>query len=197
MSFVRVPAANASRIQAHSCSYHQVSCGLGRSAVSGLGPCTVGYRHNSLLRCGNRWEFMAHFANSFDVFDTLIARRCVDPRHVLDKLAACAGIPVLAAARLAADRQLGAEGRPYTLTEIWQQVGQALGLDTPTIQRLMALEIAIEHEEVIPIPENIALVRDGDVLVSDTYLPVEVIRSLLRWGGLERTVSLVVTNAGN
>src|SRR5260221_9611164 len=79
---------------------------------------------------------MSLAVNSFDVFDTLIARRCVEPRRVLDKLEVRSGIPGLAAARLAADRQLGVEGRPYTLTEIWQQVGRVSGLDTPTIQRL-------------------------------------------------------------
>jgi hypothetical protein len=49
----------------------------------------------------------------FDVFDTLIARRSVEPRRVLCRLEQRAGLPGLAAARLAADARLGARGRPY------------------------------------------------------------------------------------
>src|SRR5262249_1488323 len=139
---------------------------------------------------------MARAINSFDVFDTLIARRSVEPRRVLEKLEGRAGLPGLAAARLAADRLLGARGQPYGPNEIWQEVGRTLALDPATIDRLLALEIQIEHEEVIPIAENLALVRDGDVLVSDTYLAADVVLSLLRRAGLERLVTIVSSNDG-
>jgi len=139
---------------------------------------------------------MLQVIHSFDVFDTLIARRCVEPRQVLHKLEARAGLPGLAAARLAADQSLGSRGRPYRLRDIWHEVGQALHLDAATSERLLQLEIQIEHEEVIPITENLAQVRDGDVLVSDTYLPAEIVLSLLRKAGLHQTVALVVSNDG-
>jgi len=139
---------------------------------------------------------MSRFTKSFDVFDTLIARRSVEPRKVLHKLEARAGLPGLAAARLAADQRLGSRGQPYYLCDIWQEVGQALHLDAAAIDRLLQLEIQIEHEEVIPITENLTQVRDGDLLVSDTYLPADIVRSLLRKAGLTKTVALVVSNDG-
>lgn len=139
---------------------------------------------------------MPRAVNSFDVFDTLIARRCVEPHGVLDKLEAQSGVPGLAAARLAADRALGASGHPYGLADIWRKAARALGLDAAARDRLADREVELEHEEVIPVAENLALVRDGDVLVSDTYLPAAVVRSLLRRAGLKRQVALVVSNDG-
>lgn len=139
---------------------------------------------------------MSRSVKSYDVFDTLIARRSVDPRPVLARLEAHAGIPGLAAVRLAADQQLGALGRPYTLCDIWQQVGRRIGLEATVIERLYHQEIQLDHEQTIPIVENLALVQDGDILVSDTYLPAELLMSLLRKAGLERTVALITSNDG-
>src|SRR5262249_34892784 len=68
--------------------------------------------------------------------------------------------------------------------------------DSATINRLLEMEIQIEHQEVIPIAENLALVRDGDLLVSDTYLPTDIVLSLLRRAGLERIVTVVSSNDG-
>ncbi len=139
---------------------------------------------------------MSQLVNSFDVFDTLIARRSVEPRLVLKQLEAHAGVPGLAAVRVAADQQLGSQGQPHQLADIWQEVRRVMGVDAATTDRLHQLEIQLEHDEVIPIVENLAQVRDGDVLVSDTYLPAEVVLSVLRRAGLERTVALVVSNDG-
>jgi hypothetical protein len=134
--------------------------------------------------------------NTFDVFDTLIARRCVEPRRVLEELETRANRPGLAQARLAADRALGALGRPWSLSDIWQQVAATCGLDPQTTQRLLALEVQLEHAQVIPIVENLSLVRDGDLLVSDTYLPADIVMSLLHKAGLDKVVGLVVSNDG-
>jgi hypothetical protein len=139
---------------------------------------------------------MPRSVNSFDVFGTLVARRCVEPRLVLTRLETESGVPDLAEARLAADRKLWDTGHPYKLTDLWREAGQVLGLSEADAVRLLELEVAIEHDEVIPIAENLARVRDGDLLVSDTYLPAEVVRSLLRRAGLDRQVALVATNDG-
>jgi hypothetical protein len=130
------------------------------------------------------------------VFDTLIARRGVEPRCVLDQLESRAGLPGLAAARLAADQKLWALGQPYSLADIWREVRGTLGLDQASADRFMALELQLEHDQVIPIAENLALVEHGVLLVSDTYLSAEVVRSLLRQAGFGLRVALVVSNDG-
>jgi hypothetical protein len=134
--------------------------------------------------------------HSYDVFDTLIARRSGDPGRVLRRLEARAGLPGLAAARHNADRLLGSRGRPYQLRDIWDEAGRTLRLDAAAVARLLDLEVQLEHDEVVPIAENLALVRDGDLLLSDTYLPADVVLSLLRHAGLDRRVALVVSNDG-
>src|SRR5262245_12403098 len=82
------------------------------------------------------------------------------------------------------------------LRDIWHTVAGLTGLDPATTDRLLDLEVHLEHDEAIPIAENLAQVRDGDLLVSDTYLPPDIVRSLLRRAGLERQVALVVSNDG-
>jgi hypothetical protein len=139
---------------------------------------------------------MPHTVNTFDVFDTLIARRSVHPRAFLGQLDVRTRRLRLASARIAADERLWNIGEPYLLADIWREVGSALSLDDATIAQLMALELDLEHEEVIPIAQNLALVKDGDLLVSDTYLPREVVFSLLRQAGLQRTVTLITSNYG-
>ena len=139
---------------------------------------------------------MPRSINSFDAFDTIIAHRSGELHTVLTKLESRANQPDLARQRQTADRTLGAKGHPYDLQAIWNEVGRTMGLDTTAVTRLMHLEIRLEHEEVIPIAETLALVGDGDVLVSDSYLPREIILSLQRQAGLRKTVALVVTNAG-
>jgi hypothetical protein len=139
---------------------------------------------------------MANRVNSFDVFDTLIARRCVEPHNILSLLETRSGHAGLAAARIAADRRLGEKGQPYTLVEMWRELGRAIGLADDVVAGLLALELQIEHEEVIPVIENLAQVRDGDLLVSDTYMAAETVHSLLQRAGLDRRVALVLSNDG-
>jgi hypothetical protein len=97
---------------------------------------------------------MPRAVNSFDVFDTLIARRCVEPTGALHQLEARTGLPGLAAARLNADRRLYARGQPFGLRDLWQEVRLALRLDPAPVGQLMELEIRIEHEEVVPVADK-------------------------------------------
>ncbi len=140
--------------------------------------------------------FMPHPIRSFDVFDTLIARRCVEPARLLEQLEVEAGIPGLAIARQNADRHLWGLGRPYVLRDLWHEVGRSLGMDGIATERLLQLEVRLEHDEAIPITANLAQVQDGDILVSDTYLPADIVRSLLCRCGLDKQVSVVVSNDG-
>jgi hypothetical protein len=131
---------------------------------------------------------------SFDVFDTLIARRCHEPWRIFADLGAKAGIPDFVDHRRKAEARVA--GRPYGLDEIYAELGTALGLETDVVEALKRLEIELELDAAIPIAQNIAAVADGDLLVSDMYLPPDVIRGLLARAGFAREVGLVVTSAG-
>jgi len=133
-------------------------------------------------------------ANSFDVFDTLIARRCHLPWRVFEQIGARIGRPDFLQVRLAAEAHFA--GKDYTLADIYARLATLWGLPAELAEQLKAMEVATELENVIPIQENLDKVRHGDVLVSDMYLPEAVIRSLLDEAGLDKRVALIVTTHG-
>ena len=97
---------------------------------------------------------MAASVNSFDVFDTLIARRSGAPHAVLQRLERASGVAGVAAARVAADQVLWHRGQPYTLADLWQEAGRALGLAAPDIRRLYA-DNPDARSKTIPRLENL------------------------------------------
>ncbi|NLR99743.1 hypothetical protein HGP17_23225 [Rhizobium sp. P38BS-XIX] len=131
---------------------------------------------------------------TFDVFDTLIARRCVEPSRVFEIVAKRANLPAFAAARKAAEAKIAQY--PYNLDMIYDELKIALQLDPLQVAGLKAMEIDVELEQVIPIAENMARVRHGDVLISDMYLGADIIRRLLDKAGLNKKVSLIVSSDG-
>ena len=132
--------------------------------------------------------------NSFDVFDTLISRRCVDPLRVFAMVETATGIPGFAAVRRAAEIAIANPG--MTFDDIHAEVSLRLGLDAAASELLKQAEIDAELAQAIPISENLARVKDGDLLLSDMYLSPHVIRSLLQKAGLDRCVGLVVSTDG-
>lgn len=115
---------------------------------------------------------------SWDVFDTLIARRFGTPRSVVDQLAAEFGFDP--------DRRIREDTGLRSLAEIYQAAG--LG------DHIMLRELELERLNAVPIAENMSQVRHGDVLVSDMYLSGPQVLWLVRSAGLEAQVSVYVSN---
>jgi len=130
---------------------------------------------------------------SYDVFDTLIARKCIWPHGIYSLVEQRLGKPGFAAARVEAERTL--QGREHTLDDIYTELA-ARGLPSDMLTRARTLELEAELENVIPISAHLNQVDDGDLLVSDTYLPAEFIRLLLRRAGLARQVVLLRSAEG-
>jgi hypothetical protein len=133
-------------------------------------------------------------ADSYDVFDTLIARRCIEPWRIFEEVGRLVGAPGFTAARLSAEASLA--GQDYTLDDIYRALGAQVPLPPETCDALKSLEIATELSQVIPIEENQARVQHGDLLISDMYLPADVIRRLLAAAGFDKRVGLVVSTGG-
>ncbi|MBB2203811.1 hypothetical protein [Gluconacetobacter takamatsuzukensis] len=132
--------------------------------------------------------------DTFDVFDTLIGRRCVMPLEIFSLVEKKTGVAGFAKARRAAELNL--IGRPYTFDDIYDELARIFDPAKENLQLLKTAEVEEELENVIPISENIQKVNNGDVLISDMYLSEGMIRSLLTKAGLEKEVSLIVTNYG-
>ena len=134
-------------------------------------------------------------ARSFDLFDTLIARRCNDPLTIFEIVEARSGLRGFAAARKEAERRAKLSGE-YTIDTIYNEIPNLLDVSEGAADVLKALEIETEIEEVIPIAENIRLVRDGDIIVSDMYLPADVLRQMLVKAGIRKNVEIFVSARG-
>jgi FkbM family methyltransferase len=131
---------------------------------------------------------------SFDVFDTLIARRCVTASAVFDELERRAGIPGLAKARQQAERAV--ESRDYTILDIYARLGADLGLSEEAANALMAQELEIELDNVVPVANNVARLDPESVLITDMYLSADLIRLFLERAGVPAELPIVQTSHG-
>ncbi len=139
---------------------------------------------------------------SFDVFDTVLTRRVAAPRSLFlllgkrlrkKKKISCSAKHFYQA-RILTEEQICGEGAHFyqpTLLEIYQRLQKVLKLTDSTTHDAMLEEIQIEITSVYPVPEMkkrvwAARKKAKVIFVSDMYLPAEVIKEMLRGGGLLR-----------
>ncbi len=132
---------------------------------------------------------------SWDVFDTLIARKCGHPYAIFDLMGAALG-DGFKAARVRAESAARASSQEISLRDIYDKLQISIGWSAEERQRALDLEVRLEFENVIPITENLSRVSDGDIVVSDMYLPHEIIMGMLHAAGLSKEVTLFVSNNG-
>ncbi len=99
-------------------------------------------------------------------------------------------------ARLIAERNLALLGNNYNLDDIYNELNKISDLSDDNCNILKNIECQVEIEQAIPITENILQVKAGDILISDMYLPEEIIRKMLEKCGLIVPVEIVVTSGG-
>jgi hypothetical protein len=119
--------------------------------------------------------------NSWDCFDTLIARNLITPSSIFDIVGKNIGDSDFTNKRKKAERSSSG-----TYLDIYKKL--------PDVNK--DLELEAELENCYPIIENINKVKDGDYIVSDMYLPESFIREMLRKCGLKKDVNVVVTRHG-
>ncbi|MDP2793040.1 MAG: hypothetical protein Q8O25_02995 [Sulfurisoma sp.] len=132
---------------------------------------------------------------SFDLFDTLVARRCVGPHEIFAEVGAAHGKRDFVAARIAAEQRCFAAGI-FDLDAIYAMLVHLGYCTVEDAERLRQSEINAEFDNAIPIVENLMQVQDFDIIVSDMYLSERILRSLLQHVGLRRPVHLFVSNDG-
>lgn len=119
--------------------------------------------------------------NSWDCFDTLIARRHYHPASVFEEVGRRLKMPEFPKLRRKAEKR--SDG---TYNDIYKNLPNI----DPNIER------NLELEHCFPIVENINKVRDGDIIVSDIYFEPEFVEQLLRKNGLKKNVKFYVTSSG-
>lgn len=115
---------------------------------------------------------------TFDLFDTLVARYCVDPLAVFDVVEAKARAKGFARLRQSLEADLWRSGN-YTLDDVYAKLAEATGWPERLIERLKMLELAEEWDNLFPIQEMVARVRHDDLIISDMYLPESFLRKIV------------------
>lgn len=128
---------------------------------------------------------------SWDCFDTLVARRKMVPSSVFDALGAKLGLSDFTARRMAAEARA-----PWTLKTIYDELAKDYQWTEEQKEACKQAEVAEEIEHCCPINETIRLVKDGDLIVSDMYLPPAAISAILAKNGLTQQVTLYVSTGG-
>lgn len=126
--------------------------------------------------------------NSFDVFDTLIARRYIDNAAILNSIETEFSVPGFIVARTKADNG------QRSLSAIYDELVSTGVLTAELAPVVLRREIDMEIQLAIPIKENIDRVKDGDLLISDMYLPAWAIREMTRAAGLKKQVTIYQSN---
>lgn len=131
---------------------------------------------------------------TFDIFDTLIARRCVRPDGIFATIGAAIGHAGFVELRKQAEADV--YGNAYTLRDIYERMAAIAGLTTNEIDALEELELKIESLNAIPIQENVCKVGPSDILVSDMYLSADQVADLLKAAGLTGKNPILVRPRG-
>jgi hypothetical protein len=119
---------------------------------------------------------------SWDCFDTLIARKFVDPQSIFDEVERRTGIKGFRKKRIKAEANSNG-----TYLDIYKHL--PFDIDP-------SIEFQVELEQCYGIVENINAVEDGDIIVSDMYLSEEQVCKLLQSCGFTKNVKIYVTNGG-
>jgi hypothetical protein len=125
---------------------------------------------------------------SFDVFDTLIARRFINNDQILENIEQTLRIPNFVKFRKLADT-----GK-RSIVDIYNFLVQSQVLTQTVADTAMELEYSLEILHTFPIAENIKKVNHGDLLISDMYLSAPMILEMVRRAGLDKQVTIYQSN---
>lgn len=128
---------------------------------------------------------------SWDCFDTLVTRARFDPLSVFHWMGEEYGLVNFTQRRKAAESRA-----PNTLFSIYEELANDFQWTTEEKECYKQKEIKAELKHCLPIEENLQKVKDGDLIVSDMYLPREAIESILRKNGMNKAVSFYVSTGG-
>src|SRR5271157_1701046 len=132
---------------------------------------------------------------SFDIFDTIIGRRCGTPLRMFEEVERATGYLGFVQARIAAE-QAACTREAYSLSDIYDEFAGHQGVSKITRDRLEYAQLLVETRNAFLIPANYNRVQDGDILVSDMYLSEAQIRRMLTAAGFKKQVTVYVTNRG-
>lgn len=116
---------------------------------------------------------------SFDLFDTLVARRCYDPLEIFRIVERKSGIVGFADIRHRTEMSIFGH-HVYGVDEIYGIMVSHKFLTEKQATVLKYMELEEEWEHLFPIAEVVARVGENDIIISDMYLPRPFIERVLK-----------------
>lgn len=126
--------------------------------------------------------------NTFDVFDTLIARRTITSDSIFRRMENEFSLPNFFNTRKSVDTG----GR--SIFQIYQALANLNVIDVKDVYKYVDIEIQYEIENSFPITKNMNKVNHGDVLISDMYLTNWAILRMVKACGLDKEVTVYQSN---
>lgn len=116
---------------------------------------------------------------SFDLFDTLVARRCMAPLDVFRRVEEKSGYVGFATRRHLVEMKVFGKFT-YGLDDIYAMLVAEKTLDERQATVAKAMELQEEWDQLMPIAQTVALVGENDIVISDMYLPQAFVERVLR-----------------
>lgn len=119
---------------------------------------------------------------SYDVFDTLIGRKCGDYKRMFDIVAIKTGISKFKENRIKAESACSGN---YNYDDIYASYKKQFRESDAQIEDLKKIEFETEMEQAYPIKQNVdRFVNGKDIVISDMYLHKDQINQMLAKGGV-------------
>ena len=134
--------------------------------------------------------------NSFDIFDTIIARQCKNPSDIFDIIENEYPYKNFKNIRLESERIAYNQYNINMNIDHIYEIFKSLTNEHIDFDLLKEYEINKELEYSIPITSNINKIKNGDIYVSDMYLKPEHIYKLLSLHNINIDNLLFVTSGG-
>jgi hypothetical protein len=130
--------------------------------------------------------------HSFDCFDTLVGRLHREPRSIFQYMEENLPYPGFMNLRIQGEKS----AEKKTLDGIYSSIKKITGISNKKTKELRKFEFITELKNVFPIRRNLSRVRDGDIVVTDTYFTTREIQRILHTVGLRKKVKIFATYGG-
>ena len=129
--------------------------------------------------------------NSFDIFDTIIARDVEHPQDIFSLVEEQYPFPRFRELRIYAESI--SSGGFHSIYEAFQSL---TGISMQECDAIRSFELQMEINHTYLIQETYHLVQDGDILVSEMYLGYNDIQRILAHAGFTKRVNVFVSDGG-
>ncbi|MBO4357416.1 MAG: HAD-IA family hydrolase, partial [Candidatus Methanomethylophilaceae archaeon] len=131
---------------------------------------------------------------SFDIYDTLVIRPYVLPTDLFRHAERISGKEGFANARIIAEKDARKRhGREITLDEIYAEIDEKYR-EMIDLEKRMEIDLPLPNTEMKELLERLSEMGKRIVLISDMYLPVDVIGPMLKRCGIDRYERLYVSS---